>query len=650
MELLWITPAAPLASFVILALFGSRLPRSVVAAIGAGSVGVSAAVAVFIAAQFLASPPPGNEFTQVLWSWVSVGDFRPDMALRLDPLSLVMLFVVTVVGFFIHVYSTEYMESDERFARFMSYMNLFVGSMLFLVLGDNLLLLYLGWEGVGLCSFLLIGFWYHEQANADAARKAFVVTRIGDTAMAIGLFLLFLHHGTLHIPELLARIEAAWPLGSPLATAAALLLLGGAVGKSAQLPLQTWLPDAMAGPTPVSALIHAATMVTAGVYLIARMHTLYDLSPFASAVVAAVGALTLLLSGFTALTQRDIKRVLAYSTISQIGYMFLALGVGAYGAAIFHLMTHAFFKALLFLSAGAVILALHHEQDIFRMGGLKKDLPGVWWVFLIGGAALAGFPLVTAGFYSKDLILWDAWSSPRGSPLLWAAGTVGALLTAIYTFRLIFIVFFGKAKTHVHHGPGPRIMVPLAALAVLSLVGGFVEVPKTIGGTPVFVEFLAPSFASRAHAAPQDAAPQDAAFHGAPHGGGAHAHDLGTELLFQGIASLLALLGIGIAAALYLKRTPSEDQAVPGLPRSLHRFWFSGWGFDALYDALLVRPVMAIARLNRRDFLDEIYRSMVAVARFGNAGLAEIQTGRLRWYAAALGLGAIAVITLAVFL
>jgi NADH-quinone oxidoreductase subunit L len=664
MELLWIPPAIPLASFLILALFGARFSRGAVAALGAGSVGVAAAVSLVVAARFLGAPPEAREYTQVLWSWVAVDGFRPEIALRLDPLSLVMLLVVTVVGFLIHLYSTEYMAEDDRYARFFSYMNLFVGSMLLLVLGDNLLLLYLGWEGVGLCSFLLIGFWYHEQVNADAARKAFVVTRIGDAAMALGLFLLFLHHGTLRIPELLARIEGTWPPGSPLATVAALLLLGGAVGKSAQLPLQTWLPDAMAGPTPVSALIHAATMVTAGVYLVARMHTLYDLSPVASSVVAAVGALTLLLSGFTALTQRDIKRVLAYSTISQIGYMFLALGVGAYAAAVFHLMTHAFFKALLFLAAGAVILALHHEQDIFKMGGLRKELPGVWWVFLVGGGALAGFPLVTAGFYSKDLILWEAWASPKGSPWLWAGGALGALLTALYTFRLLFLVFFGKAKTHVHLRPGPRIMVPLAALAVLSVVGGLLEVPATLGGQPLFSRFVAPSFAAaepgHAAAAATHGASHDepAALHAvaagaAPHEGAAHegaAHDLGTELLFQGLAAAIALLGIALAAALYLRRTPSEDAAVPGLPRGVHRFWFSGWGFDAAYGFLLVRPVLALARINKADVLDQIYRAIVGVARFGNEGLAEIQTGQLRWYAAALALGALGVLSLAVLL
>jgi NADH-quinone oxidoreductase subunit L len=636
MDLLWVTVALPFASFLVLTLFGSRLSRSWVASLGAGSVGGAAAVALTIAFQFFTAPPPGHDVTQVLWSWIVLAGFDPQFALRLDALSLVMLLVVTVVGFFIHLYSTEYMADDGRYARFFAYMNLFVSSMLLLVLGDNLLLLYLGWEGVGLCSFLLIGFWYHEQANADAARKAFVVTRIGDAAFALGLFLLFAHHGTLRISELLVRIADSWPLASPLATAAALLLLGGAVGKSAQLPLQTWLPDAMAGPTPVSALIHAATMVTAGVYLIARMHTLYDLSPFAQATVAAIGALTLLLSGFTALTQRDIKRVLAYSTISQIGYMFLALGVGAYSAAVFHLMTHAFFKALLFLAAGAVILSLHHEQDIFRMGGLRHEIKGVFRTFLIGGAALAGFPLLTAGFYSKDLILWQAWSSESGSTLLWGAGIVGAFLTALYTFRLIFTVFFGEPKTHAHTTPGWRIMVPLTVLAVLSIVGGFVEIPATLGGRPHFSEFLSHTFHG-SHA-----------LHGGAESQAGHAHALSTEALFQGIASATAILGIVLAGALYWKGRASEESALPGLPRSIDRFWFSGFGFDALYDALFVRPIGTMARINRADFLDLLFRALAAAARFGNIELARTQTGRLRWYAAALALGAAVVLTAAV--
>ncbi len=653
MELLWAAPALPFASFLILAFFGSRLSKGVIAALGAGSVGLAALVSISIAVDFIASPPSGHSFTQVLWRWVEVGAFRPDIALHLDPLSLVMLLVVTVVGFFIHLYATEYMHDDPRYARFFAYMNLFVGSMLMLVLGDNLLLLYLGWEGVGLCSFLLIGFWFQEQANADAARKAFVVTRIGDAFMAVGLFLLFKELGTIRIAEILERAQLSWVVGSALPVAASALLLGGAVGKSAQLPLQTWLPDAMAGPTPVSALIHAATMVTAGVYLIARMHVIYELAPAVMTLVAVIGLATLLLSGFTALTQRDIKRVLAYSTISQIGYMFLALGVGAWSAAIFHLMTHAFFKALLFLGAGAVIYALHHEQDIFKMGGLKKELRAVFLVFVIGSAALAGFPLVTAGFYSKDLILWDAFSSPHGSTLLWAGGILGAFLTALYTFRLVFLVFFGEVRTHVHHRPGPRMLLPLGILAVLSIVGGFVEVPGTLGGKPVFTTFLAPAFGGGAHGAAHEAPGAHAgdAAHGAAT---AQTHDAahaahGTELLLQGVAAAVALLGIFVAARTFLRpRTPAMENGMPGLPAGLQRFWFSGWGFDALYDALFVRPVIGFARINKSDAFDFIYRFLAWVARASHLGMKETQTGLLRWYAAGIAAGAVVILALVV--
>src|SRR6185312_7725261 len=345
---------------------------------------------------------------------------------------------------------------------------------------DNLLFLYLGWEGVGLCSYLLIGFWYRDSANGLAARKAFVVTRVGDTAMAIGIFVLFTNLGTLEIQPLMRQAIAHWSVGSALPLAAAALLLGGALGKSAQLPLQTWLPDAMAGPTPVSALIHAATMVTAGVYLIARMHVLYDLAPPIQTAVAVIGALTLLLAGFSALNQTDLKRILAYSTISQIGYMFLALGVGAWSAAIFHFMTHAFFKSLLFLGAGVVILELHEEHDMFKMGGLWRELPVVFWTFLIGSASLAAVPIVTAGFYSKDLILFDAWSSAAGGPWLWLAGLVGALLTSLYTFRMVFLTFFGDLQGRPAGHGGWRMEGPLVVLAVLAIVAGFVELPPTL--------------------------------------------------------------------------------------------------------------------------------------------------------------------------
>src|SRR5438093_92135 len=392
LDLVWLIPALPLAGFLLLALFGPRLSRRAVALGGAGVVLASAVVSWLVAFSFLTSPAPGASYTQNLWTWMDVAGFQPRMALYLDPLSLVMMLVVTSVGFLIHWYSTEFMAGDEGYSRFFAYMNLFVASMIVLLLGDNLVLLYLGWEGVGLCSYLLIGFWYTDPANGRAARKAFYVTRVGDTAMSLGLFMLFTQLGTLQIQELMHRAQGQWAAGSGLATAAGLLLLGGAVGKSAQLPLQVWLPDAMAGPTPTSALIHAATMVTAGVYLIARTHVLYALSPEAQRAVAVVRIATLLLAAFSALAQRDMKRVLAYSTISQIGYMFLALGLGAWSAALFHFMTHAFFKALLFLGAGAVIHVLHHEQDLNRMGGLRKMLHSLFYVFAIGTAALSALP------------------------------------------------------------------------------------------------------------------------------------------------------------------------------------------------------------------------------------------------------------------
>src|SRR6201993_1610960 len=405
------------------------------------------------------------------------GGFQPEIAFYLDPVSLLMLLVVTFVGFLIHLYSVEYMRDDEGYARFFAYMNLFVASMIVLVLANNLLLLYLGWEGVGLCSFLLIGFWYQDPVNVRAATKAFIVTRVGDTAFALGLFLLFTRLGTLDIQEVMHRAAVQWSPGSGIAVAAAALLLGGAVGKSAQLPLQTWLPDAMAGPTPTSALLHAATMVTAGVYLIARTHVLFSLAPSAPLAGAVVGACTRLLAGFSALTQHDIKRILAYSTISQIGYMFLALGVGAWQAAMFHFVTHAFFKALLFLGAGVIINALDEEHSIFRMGGLRKELPVTFWTFLIAGCSLAGLPFLTAGFFSKDLIIWDAWSAERGDPGLWIAGMVGALLTSLYTFRVIFRVFFGPLGTPVTKRPGYAMTVPLLVLAFLSIVGGYMKEP-----------------------------------------------------------------------------------------------------------------------------------------------------------------------------
>ena len=460
MNALFLTFVFPLIGFLLLSFSRGRLGENLSALIGVGSVGLSAATSAWIIYQFNVAPPEAGVFTQQLWVWMSVEGFAPSFTLHLDGLSLTMLGVVTGVGFLIHLFASWYMRGEEGYSRFFAYTNLFIFSMLLLVLGDNLLLLYFGWEGVGLCSYLLIGFYYSNPNNGNAALKAFIVTRVGDVFMAFGLFILYMQLGTLNIQELLTLAPQKFAAGDPWLTLATLALLGGAVGKSAQLPLQTWLADAMAGPTPVSALIHAATMVTAGVYLIARTNGLFLLTPDVLELVGIVGGVTLVLAGFAALVQSDIKRILAYSTMSQIGYMFLALGVGAWEAAIFHLMTHAFFKALLFLASGAVINACHHEQNIFKMGGLWKKLPLAYASFIVGGAALAALPLITAGFYSKDEILWEAFASGH-SELLYA-GLAGAFLTSIYTFRLIFIAFHGEQKTEAHGGHGVAYWLPLS--------------------------------------------------------------------------------------------------------------------------------------------------------------------------------------------
>ncbi len=626
---LWLIPAVPLVGFVFLAIAGRKIPRKYVAIVGCASIGISAVISIIIAARFINSPPQGNAYVQQLWVWIEVEGFKPGISFYLDALSLVMTVVVTFVSFLIHVYSAEFMIEDEGYSRFFAYMNLFVASMVTLLLADNLLLLYLGWEGVGLCSYLLIGFWYRDVVNGLAARKAFIVTRVGDTAMAMGLFLLFTKLGTLNIQDVMRRAAEQWPVGSSYAVAAGLLLLGGAVGKSAQLPLQTWLPDAMAGPTPTSALIHAATMVTAGVYLIARTHVIYSLAPTAQLAVAVVGAGTLILAGFSALTQSDIKRVLAYSTISQIGYMFLALGVGAWSAAIFHFMTHAFFKALLFLAAGIIINALHHEHNIHKMGGLRKELPVAFWTFLIGGCSLAGLPLITAGFYSKGLIIWGAWSGSGGSLALWLAAVAGVFLTSLYTFRLIFIVFWGDPKTAVEHRPGPTMKVPVVVLAALSLVGGFVETPPALGNIHAFSEFMRTALPGIVEQATSGLS------------------EMGSELF----VTLAFLVGLYLAYLFFIQKRDYADALAASTPgRLLHRFWQADWGMDWLYDQLFVQPVLWIASVNKSDFVDQIYRGLATLSRLGHRALSVSQTGRVRWYAAWVAAGTVLFVIVAVFL
>jgi len=616
-------PAIPFLSFLILALSGHKLSRRIAGIIGAGSIGIAAILTFVTAIVFLKSLPEVKSYSVNVWEWINTGSLKVDVAFSLDALSLVFCFVITFVGFLIHVYSIEFMAKDEGFTRFFAYMNLFIGSMLVLVLADNILLMYLGWEGVGLCSYLLIGFWYKEPANGYAARKAFIITRVGDTAMIIGIFILFVNFGTVNISELMQQASAKWVAGSSIAVLTAALLLGGALGKSAQLPLQTWLPDAMAGPSPVSALIHAATMVTAGVYLIARTHILFSLAPVVQAAIAIIGAVTLLIAGFSALAQHDLKRILAYSTISQIGYMFLALGVGAWSAAVFHFMIHAFFKALLFLGAGIVIMVLDEEHDIFKMGGLRKKMPVVFYTFLIGSASLSALPLITAGFYSKDQILWYSFSSQTGNIILWLAGITGALLTALYSFRMIFITFYGEAKTQPTFLPGKLMTVPLIIFAILSLVGGFVELPASIGNIHLFSKLV------------DNSLPIAVTKPGVT-----------GELLFQALSAIIALSGIYFAYLIYFKKT-SLSKAYSH--SEINKFFEKGWGFDKLYDTMFVKPIVWLSLIDKKDFFDLWNIGLSRLALLFNRLLSLTQNGKVRWYLLSFALGITIILTYMLF-
>ncbi len=597
-ELLWLIPALPLASATLLIFCGRLLGPAWVALLGVGSVGASALCVLFTAMQWQGAPLQLD-----LWTWMQVGELSAGVSFYIDGLTLVMLSVITGVGFLIHLYSAEFMAGDDSYARYFAYLNLFVTAMLTLVMADNLLLLYFGWEGVGACSYLLIGFWHFDAANGAAARKAFIVTRVGDAAMALGLFLLFAEFGTLDIQALGTAAGERWEVGHPTAVLATALLLGGAVGKSAQLPLHTWLPDAMAGPTPVSALIHAATMVTAGVYLIARTHELFLLAPPTLAAVAVIGVLTLLLAAFTALCQNDIKRILAWSTISQIGYMFLGLGVGAWTASVFHLMTHAFFKALLFLAAGAIIHCLHHEHDIRNMGGLRSRLPIVFLSFLIGAAALAALPL-TSGFFSKDLIVLAAFDAPGFGSWLWLGAVLGAFLTALYSFRLVFVVFFGRANTLPDRQPGSAMATPLAVLCVFAFAGGWIVIP---------VQAVFPA-AADGHPA----------------------------LWVEAVSIGLPLLGVALAYALFLGRQLKADGLVSSPPgQAAYGFWHHGWRVDTLYEWLWVKPFLGLAGLLRNEPVDRVYGAVVSVCQALNTAFSATQTGRLRQYATVMAAGVV---------
>lgn len=613
MSYLYLTVLFPLIGFVLLAAGRHHLPERVAAIIGVGAVGLSALFALIAGLDFVNQGK--LPYVQHLWTWFDVAGFNPSISLHLDGLSLLMMGMITGVGFLIHIFASWYMRGEQDFARFFSYFNLFVASMLLLVLGDNLALLFLGWEGVGLCSYLLIGYYYQNPANGFAAIKAFTVTRIGDVFLLIALFLIYQQFGTLNTAEVVAAAPTVLAQSSSIAIWTALMLFLGAAGKSAQIPLQTWLADAMAGPTPVSALIHAATMVTAGVYLCCRLFTVFQQAPEVMMFISITGAVTLLVAGFAALVQTDIKRILAYSTMSQLGYMFMAVGAEAYQAGLFHMLSHAFFKALLFLSSGAVILAYHHEQNIFKMGGLFYKNKFLFACFAIGGGALAAVPFVTIGFFSKDAILGAVWAKGQAVAIydyLYWAGVVGAFITAIYTFRLIWVVFFGKENTPYHEIKGVTYWGPLAILAVLAtglgaLLKGPVESILTAAKIPAFN--IADALVEHMHSA-------------------------------EHIASAFALVGIVVGIVLFaFAYAAVKAFAKTSLGSGLANICRNALGFDALYDIVFVKPYLLISKILGRDPIDGLWLVLPAIVKAGNSFTSSRQTGSLREYASSMAFG-----------
>jgi len=632
----WLVPALPLAGVLANLLFGGRLGKKFVSVVSCSAVGLAFATSVGLLFELLAREPSLRHFERHIFTWFLSGSFKVEATLLVDPLSVLMMLVVSGVGFIIHVYSTGYMAEDPGYRRYFVYLNLFTFSMLTLVSGANFLLLYVGWEAVGLCSYLLIGFWYERKSAADAGKKAFIVNRIGDFGFALGILLLFKTFGTLEFGQVFTQAGQMFPAGSAVITAITLLLFMGATGKSAQLPLYTWLPDAMEGPTPVSALIHAATMVTAGVYMVARCSSLFLLAPVSMGVVAAVGLATAVYAASIGLVQNDFKRVLAYSTISQLGYMFLACGVGAFAVGIFHLMTHAFFKALLFLVAGAVIHSLSGEQDIRNMGGLKRELRIPFWTFLVASLAIAGiFPM--SGFFSKDEILWETLRTQ--GPLLWAVGGVGVLLTAFYMFRLFFLVFYGEPRHGKHvHRPPASIQASLVSLAVLSAVGGLVGAPLLFG-RHLLKDFLGPVFTSvTGHAAA-------GAGTVAPEAGVAHVAT--SELAMSAVSITIALVGIVLAYRFYVMSPDLPDRLKQKFARA-YSLLLNKYYVDEIYDAVFVRPTVALATGLWRYFdalvIDGAVNGSASAVELGSRVVRRLQTGKLQNYALSLVAGAAAVI------
>ncbi|MGA9801296.1 MAG: NADH-quinone oxidoreductase subunit L [Terriglobales bacterium] len=674
---LWMIPVLPLVGAAINGFFGKRFSRQAVVGVALLFSGAAFAMVLFVASQFSSLATPHTEF---LATWIRAGTFQVDFSFYLDQLSLVMLLVVTGVGFLIHIYSVGYMWEEGGFYRFFAYLNLFMFFMLTLVLASNYLLMFIGWEGVGLASYLLIGFWFTKDSAASAGKKAFIVNRVGDFGFLIALFLLIKHFGSLNFDQVFQKVipMGVETAGAGLLTTIGLLLMVGAAGKSAQIPLYVWLPDAMEGPTPVSALIHAATMVTAGVYMVSRSHVIFERAPAALTVVAIIGTLTALFAATIGITQTDIKKVLAYSTISQLGYMFIACGVGAFSAAIFHLMTHAFFKGLLFLAAGSVIHAVAGEQDMRQMGGLRTKIPWTFWTMTIATFAIAGIPPF-AGFFSKDEILWRAY---QASWVYWFIGLFTAFLTSFYMFRLWFMTFFGEyrgtaeAHANLDHGHGdhddtgvpaphghehghggihesPRVMlIPLVVLAFLSLTGGWIGVPGSLGGSNRFDKFLGPVFHSTIAAGAEGhgvATPPEKETEG-PEPQTGHA----TELIFTGISVFAGLLGFVLAWQLYY-RDPQLPQRIAAGLGGLYEAVVHKYYIDELYATLFVKPLIAGSALILwhgidQDVIDAGVDNSAHGANEVSDSVRHMQSGNLRSYAGWVAAGAAAVIAYMVWM
>jgi NADH-quinone oxidoreductase subunit L len=629
---LWLIPLLPFIGFLLNGLLGRFLGKALVSTIALLFTAAPLAMVLGIAFRFSGLALPHVE--RLSFPWIETSTFRADFAFLLDPLTLVMLLIITGVGFLIHIYSVGYMAHEEGYWRYFAYLNLFMFFMLTLVLAENFLLMFVGWEGVGLASYLLIGFYFLRQSAVDAGKKAFILNRIGDFGFLLAMFLMVAHFGSLSFSKVFSTIAQNPQMQGGFLTAIALLLVLGATGKSAQIPLYVWLPDAMEGPTPVSALIHAATMVTAGVYMIVRSHVLFDRSPFALGVVAVIGAATALFAATVGMVQTDIKRVLAYSTISQLGYMFLACGAAAYSAAIFHLVTHAFFKGLLFLAAGSVIHGLGGQQDMRAMGGLRKSVPITFWTMSAGVFAISGIPPFS-GFFSKDAILYQAFLSPTAGPILWFVGLVTVLLTAFYMFRLWYLTFFGEGRTHdAHPHESPwSMLTPLILLAVLALAGGWIGIPKALGGGDQFARFLEPVV---------NAAPQSIP-----------AGTEGQERMFSLVSVVMAGIGWFLADLLYRRKPGLADRLVERVSGVygllVHKYWI-----DQIYTGLIVTPLLFVTRNLLWGVADRgVVDGGASLAAYGVRGVGavvqRVQSGNIRSYAGWLALGAAALLLITYF-